>query len=76
MRASFRYASISSGWETRSGRGNFDRNGSIELVIESQENLTEPALPKPSEDRVTPDLRGMEKREGFLGILAGGVYSP
>ena len=63
MRASFRYASISSGCEIRSGRGNFDRNGAVKIVIKGKKDLPESALPKPSEDRVTPDLRRMEKRE-------------
>jgi len=38
--------------------------------IEGLKNLAEPTLPKPSEDRVTADLRRMEEREGLLGIFA------
>ena len=53
----------------------FDRDGAVEIVIEGKIDPSEPALPKTSEDRVTPDLRGMEKREGFLRILTGGGNS-
>ena len=56
------------------GSWDFDRNRAIKIVIESQENLTEPALPKPSEDRVTSDLRRMKKGKQRLGILTGGLH--
>jgi len=42
------------------------------IVIESQEHLAKPTLTKPFENGVTPNLRGMKKREGFLGIFPGG----
>ena len=50
------------------GSGHFDGDRAVEIVIIGQEDLTEPALAQASEDRVTPDLPGMEKREGFLRI--------
>jgi hypothetical protein len=53
------------------GAGNLDRNGAIEIVIKGLKDLAETALPKPPQQIVTPDFRRMEKREGFLGILAG-----
>jgi hypothetical protein len=43
----------------------FDRDGAIEVVIEGEEDLSEPAPAQPSEDRVTPDLAGIS-----LGSLA------
>ncbi len=42
--------------------GNFDGNRSIQVVIKRQENLTEPALTKPSEDGVTIDLHRIGTR--------------
>jgi hypothetical protein len=54
--------------------GDFDRDGSVEVVIEGEEDLSEPAPPKASEDRVTPDLRRMEERERDFRLLTGGSY--
>jgi hypothetical protein len=39
----------------------FDGNGTIKVLVVSQEHLPEAALPKAPEKGVTPDLRGMEK---------------
>ena len=55
------------------GARDFDRNRAVELLIKAEKNLAESALAQPPEDRVASELRGMEKREGFLGILIGGV---
>jgi hypothetical protein len=44
--------------------GDFDRNGSIEIVIEGEEYLSEPAPPKASSDRVAPDLGRIEEGVG------------
>ena len=48
------------------GVRHLDRDGAVEVVVVGQIDPPNPPWPKPSEDRVTPDLRGMEKREGFL----------
>jgi hypothetical protein len=39
----------------------FDRDGAVEIVIKGLIDLAESALAKPSQDRVTPDLRRIEK---------------
>ena len=38
--------------------------------------LAPSALAQASEEHVTPELRGMKKREGLLGIITGGVCVP
>ena len=38
----------------------FDRNRAVEIFVVGQEDLTEATLPDPPENRVSPNLRGME----------------
>jgi hypothetical protein len=52
--------------------GDFDRDGAVEIVIEGEEDLSEPACPKPSEDLVATDLRGLGNGEGARRVLIGG----
>src|SRR5262245_15975485 len=47
----------------------FDRDGAIEIVIEGEEDLSEPAPAQASQDRVTPDLRGVDKGVGAGCVL-------
>jgi hypothetical protein len=53
------------------GAWDFDGNGAVEIIIEALKDLTESALPQPSEDYVTPDLRRMKERERDISPLTG-----
>jgi hypothetical protein len=48
----------------------------VDVFVVSEKNLPEAAFSKASKQVVTPNLRGMKKREGSLGILIGGVCVP
>jgi hypothetical protein len=44
--------------------GDFDRYGPLELIVVTEQHLTETALPESFEDGVTADFRGMEEGVG------------
>jgi hypothetical protein len=50
----------------------FDRNGLIEIIVKCEKDFSEPALPKPTEDVVTPDLGRMQVRERDFRLVTIG----
>ena len=62
MRASFRYASTSSGCGDAFRVRHLDRHGAVEVVVVGKIDPSEPALTQTADDPVTPDLRGIAVR--------------